>query len=150
MSMLTRLLSAVDRISDPKTVHAHCDIPCGVYDPEQARIEAESCYKMIQKYHDSDDEVFRARCIGVKEERADLAKHHIYVLWSDYFKPPHVEKFPDLHDVCWQAAKQCSEVKHTMDLDAAQKLLDLIDQIEEMWKATDGLANTRKGGRPSA
>jgi nickel superoxide dismutase len=150
MSMLTRLLSAVDRISDPKTVHAHCDIPCGVYDPEQARIEAESCYKMIQKYHDSDDEVFRARCIGVKEERADLAKHHIYVLWSDYFKPPHVEKFPDLHDVCWQAAKQCSEVKHTMDLDAAQKLLDLIDQIEEMWKATDGLANTRKDGRPSA
>jgi nickel superoxide dismutase len=149
MSLFSRLLTLTDRVSAPREVSAHCDIPCGVYDPEQARIEAESCLKMIQKYHDSDDEVFRARCIGVKEERADLAKHHIYVLWSDYFKPPHVEQFSDLHDVCWQAAKQCSAVKHTMDADAAQKLLDLIDRIEQMWKATGGLESTRANGRPS-
>jgi nickel superoxide dismutase len=149
MSLFSRLLTLADRVSAPREVSAHCDIPCGVYDPEQARIEAESCLKMIQKYHDSDDEVFRARCIGVKEERADLAKHHIYVLWSDYFKPPHVEQFSDLHDVCWQAAKQCSAVKHTMDADAAQKLLDLIDRIEQMWKATGGLESTRANGRPS-
>ena len=148
MSVFSRLLTMVDRLSAPLEVSAHCDIPCGVYDPEQARIEAESCLKMIQKYHDSDDEVFRARCIGVKEARADLAKHHIYVLWSDYFKPPHVEQFSDLHDVCWQAAKQCSAVKHTMDADAAQKLLDLIGRIEEMWKATGGLESTRVNGRP--
>ena len=149
MSVFSRLLTMVDRVSSPTEVSAHCDIPCGVYDPEQARIEAESCLKMIQKYHDSDDEIFRARCIGVKEARADLAKHHIYVLWSDYFKPPHVEQFSDLHDVCWQAAKQCSAVKHTMDADAAQKLLDLIGRIEEMWKATGGLESTRVNGRPS-
>ena len=149
MSVFSRLLTMVDRVSAPLEVSAHCDIPCGVYDPEQARIEAESCLKMIQKYHDSDDEVFRARCIGVKEARAELAKHHIYVLWSDYFKPPHVEQFSDLHDVCWQAAKQCSAVKHTMDADAAQKLLDLIDRIEQMWKATGGLDSTRVNGRPS-
>ena len=148
MSVVSRLLTMVDRVSAPLEVSAHCDVPCGVYDPEQARIEAESCLRMITKYHDSSDEVFRARCIGVKEERADLAKHHIYVLWSDYFKPPHVEQFPDLHDVCWQAAKQCSAVKHTMDADAAQKLLGLIDRIEEMWKATGGLEATRVNGRP--
>jgi nickel superoxide dismutase len=126
-----------------RVVDAHCDIPCGIYDPAQARIEAESCYNIIKKYNDSDDEVFRTRCITVKEERAELAKHHIDVLWSDYFKPEHLEKFPDLHQTFWQAAKQCSEVKHAMDLDAAQKLLDLVDQIEEMWKATGGPEKTR-------
>ncbi|MEO7119035.1 MAG: superoxide dismutase, Ni [Candidatus Limnocylindrales bacterium] len=126
-----------------RTVHAHCDIPCGVYDPAQARIEAESCYKIIQKYADSKDEVFRARCLVVKEERAEMTKHHIDVMWHDYFKPEHVEKFPDLHDTCWKASKQASEVKRTVDLDAAKKLLDLIDKIDKMWRETGGPATTR-------
>ena len=137
MNRLTRALA-------PRTVaHAHCDIPCGVYDPAQARIEAESCYKIIQKYADSTDALFRDRCIAVKEERAELVKHHIDVLWHDYFKPEHVEKFPNLHDVCWKAAKQASQVKRTVDLAEAQKLLDLIDQIDAMWRATGGPATTR-------
>ena len=128
----------------PRTVaHAHCDIPCGVYDPQQARIEAESCYKIIQKYTDSTDELFRARCIHVKEERAELAKHHIDVMWHDYFKPEHVEKFPDLHEVCWKASKQASAVKRTVDIAEAQKLLDLIDRIDQMWRATGGAETTR-------
>ena len=114
-----------------------------MYDPQQARIEAESCYKIIQKYNDSSDDLFRARCISVKEERAELAKHHIDVLWSDYFKPEHVEKFPDLQDVCWKAAKQASQVKRTVDLNEAQKLLDLIDKIDHMWRETGGPQTTR-------
>jgi nickel superoxide dismutase len=138
--MLSRVMEA---LAPRRTAHAHCDIPCGVYDPQQARIEAESCYKIIQKYHDSSDEVFRMRAIHVKEERAELAKHHIDVMWHDYFKPEHVEKFPDLHAVCWKAAKQASQVKRTVDLDEAQKLLDLIDKIDQMWRETNGPATTR-------
>jgi len=149
MRLAARLLALADRVSAPRPVSAHCDIPCGVYDPEQARIEAESCYKMIQKYADSDDEVFRQRCVLIKEQRAEIAKHHVYVLWSDYFKPEHLEAFPDLHTTCWQAAKQCSTVKRGMDLDAAQKLLDLINDIEKMWRDTGGLDTTRKAGRPT-
>ena len=126
-----------------RTVHAHCDIPCGIYDPEQARIEAESCLKILEKYEANSDELFRARCIVVKEERAELAKHHIDVMWHDYFKPEHVEKFPDLHDVCWKASKQASQVKRTVDLAEAQKLLDLIDQIDMMWRETGGPSTTR-------
>ena len=126
-----------------RSAHAHCDIPCGVYDPQQARIEAESCYRIIQKYHDSTDELFRARCIGVKEERAELAKHHIDVMWHDYFKPEHVEKFPDLHEVCWKAAKQASQVKRSLDIAEAQKLLDAIDKIDHMWRETGGATATR-------
>jgi nickel superoxide dismutase len=139
-SMLKRVLRI---IAPRRTVHAHCDIPCGVYDPQQARIEAESCYKIIQKYNDSQDELFRARCITVKEERAELTKHHIDVMWHDYFKPEHVEKFPDLHEVCWKASKQASQVKRTASIDEAQKLLDLIDRIDTMWRETGGPTTTR-------
>jgi nickel superoxide dismutase len=138
------MFSRLTRALAPRTTaHAHCDIPCGVYDPQQARIEAESCYKIIQKYADSTDDVFRARCLVVKEERAELTKHHIDVMWHDYFKPEHVEKFPDLHDVCWKASKQASQVKRTVDIDEAQKLLDLIDKIDHMWRETGGPASTR-------
>jgi nickel superoxide dismutase len=126
-----------------RTVYAHCDIPCGVYDPAQARIEAESCYKIMEKYHASSDEVFRQRCILVKEERAELTKHHLDVLWHDYFKPEHKEKFPNIHEVFWQAAKQCSKVKHTVDQKEAQKLLDLIDQVDDMWRKSGGPQTTR-------
>ncbi len=143
-------MSRLRRWLAPRAVaHAHCDIPCGVYDPQQARIEAESCYKIIQKYHDSSDDVFRTRCLAVKEERAELTKHHIDVLWHDYFRPEHVEKFPNLHETCWKASKQASQVKRTVDLAEAQKLLDLIDEIDRMWKETNGPASTRLHGRPS-
>ncbi len=138
--MLSRVL---DALRPTKTVHAHCDIPCGVYDPQQARIEAESCYKIVQKYTESTDDVFRARCLVVKEERAELTKHHIDVMWHDYFKPEHVEKFPDLHDTCWKASKQASQVKRTVDIAEAQKLLDLIDDIDMMWRETGGPSTTR-------
>jgi nickel superoxide dismutase len=134
----------LSRLIAPRRVaHAHCDIPCGIYDPAQARIEAESCYRIIEKYHTSEDPLFRARCIHVKEERAELTKHHIDVMWHDYFKPEHVEKYPDLHDVCWKASKQASAVKRTLDIAEAQKLLDLIDRIDEMWKGTGGQSATR-------
>jgi nickel superoxide dismutase len=140
MPMFSRLREA---LRPAQTVHAHCDIPCGVYDPQQARIEAESCYRIIEKYNGSEDSLFRARCIHVKEERAELAKHHIDVMWHDYFKPEHVEKFPDLHDVCWKASKQASQVKRTLDIAEAQKLLDLIDRIDMMWRETGGPKTTR-------
>jgi nickel superoxide dismutase len=148
MYLSTRLLALIDRFAPPETVHAHCDIPCGIYDPEQARIEAESCLKIAQKYADSDDPLFRDRCVTIKEERAELAKHHISVLWSDYFKPEHLDQFPNLHDTLWRALKQGSQVKRSMDPAEGQKLLDLIDEIDDMWKKTGGPDSTRVNGRP--
>jgi nickel superoxide dismutase len=130
-------------------VYAHCDIPCGIYDPEQARIEAESCYKIIGMYEASDDALFKARCIHVKEERAELVKHHLDVLWHDYFKPEHLGEYPDLHETFWKATKQASKVKQSLDLGAARELLSMIDTIDEMWKATGGLEKARVNGRPS-
>ena len=143
MSRLTRLLAP------SVTAQAHCDIPCGVYDPQQARIEAESCLRIIEKHDASDDKLFRARCIHVKEERAELVKHHLNVLWSDYFKPEHLEKHPGIHETFWKADKQASKVKQSLDIGAAKELLLMIDSIDEMWKATGGPEKTRVNGRPS-
>src|ERR1700748_1279888 len=79
-------------------VTAHCDLPCGVYDPAQARIEAESVKAIQEKYQGNDDPSFRARAIEIKEQRSDLVKHHLWVLWTDYFKPPHFEEYPERHE----------------------------------------------------
>ena len=143
MSSLTRWLA-------PKVVaRAHCDLPCGVYDPEQARIEAESVYKIIEKYAANEDATFRTRAIAIKEKQADLVKHHLDVLWHDYFKPEHLEKVPNLHEMFWNANKQVSKVKASTDLADAKKLLDQIDEIDAAWKATGGEEKTRVAGRPS-
>ena len=137
-------MSLRDWVFPTRVVDAHCDIPCGVYDPEQARIEAESCLKIIEKYHASNDEVFRQRCLFVKEERAELAKHHIDVLWSDWYKPEkHDAKNPQIKDIFKQAVTAGSKVKQTVDKAEAEKFLQLIDQIDEFWKANNGPAETR-------
>ena len=82
MRIADHLLALVDRVSPPAVVHAHCDLPCGVYDPAQARIEAESVKATIEKANASDDESFKIRAAIIKEERADLVKHHLWVLWT--------------------------------------------------------------------
>ena len=133
----------------PRVAHAHCDLPCGIYDPEQARIEAESCYRILQKAQDrSADETFRTRALVIKEERADLVKHHLDVLWHDYFKPEHLEKVPQLHELFWKTAQQVSKVKASTDPADARQLLAMIDQIDEAWHQTGGPATTRVAGRP--
>jgi len=124
-----------------RTAHAHCDLFCGVYDPAQARIEAESVLKAAQKYHGSDDEVFRARCISIKESQAEEVKHHLSVLWTDFFKPHHVEAFPDLHDMFWKAIKAAGDAKKSMDPAVAEDLIARIDAIADVFWQTEESKN---------
>jgi len=119
-----------------RVVHAHCDLPCGVYDPAQARIEAESVKQIQEKYQGSDDPVFRDRAILIKEERADLVKHHLWVLWTDYFKPEHAQKYSNLNDLFWQATKEAGASKKSQDPAQGQKLLDQIDEIAKIFWET--------------
>ena len=119
-----------------RSVHAHCDLPCGVYDQAQARIEAESVKACQEKYQGSDDPVFRERAVGIKEERANMVKEHLWVLWTDYFKPEHVEKFPDLHDKFWKTTKLAGEAKKSEDPAQGQQLLDAIDEIAKVFWET--------------
>src|SRR5665213_4162590 len=112
------------RILTPKTVvHAHCDLPCGVYDPAQARIEAESVKAIVEKYQANEDPAFRTRALIIKEQRAELVEHHLWVLWTDYFKPNHLEAHPELHTLFWKATKTAGECKKTNDPAVADDLL---------------------------
>lgn len=118
-----------------KPVYAHCDLPCGVYDPAQARIEAQSVLAIQEKYQSLNEEG-KIRSLFIKEQRAELVKQHLWVLWTDYFKPEHLEKYPDLHDKFWKATKQAGECKHHSEPQEGKKLLQMIDEIAEIFWAT--------------
>ena len=132
MRLLIRLLA-------PKSVaHAHCDLPCGVYDPAQARIEAESVKAIAEKYAANTDSEFRARAILIKEKRAELVKHHLWVLWTDYFKPSHFEQYPQLHQRFNEATKLAGAAgrKGSTGVAKADELVAKIDEISKIFRET--------------
>ncbi len=136
MRIAEHLLATLDRLAPPATAHAHCDLPCGVYDPAQARIEAESIKGIVTKFNDSDDPDFKIRAILIKEERAELVKHHLWVLWTDYFKPEHVKKYPQLHELFWNATKKAGDTKKSTDVKVADELLAQIAEIDKIFWET--------------
>ena len=115
----------------PVTVHAHCDVPCGIYDPSGAVIAAKTVARMVELITQAEiggptDHAARnklVRCIAVKEEHAEKVKHEVQVIWSDYFKPEHLAKFPDLHDQVWKLLKLASKNKQNVDAAAAAELV---------------------------
>ena len=132
----------LERLLAPKViVHAHCDLPCGVYDPAQARIEAESVKAICEKYQANSDPTFRTRAIDIKEQRSELVKHHLWVLWTDYFKPPHFEKYPQLNQLFNDATKLAGAggTKGSTDPATADQLLGKIDEISKIfWETKQG------------
>lgn len=134
--MITALFKKLANLLTENIAYAHCDLPCGVYDPSQARVEAKSILNAMQKYNTSTDEVFKIRAILIKEERAELVKRHLWVLWTDYFKEEHLKDFPNLHDLFWRATKLAGQTKKSTNPEDAQKLLSLIDEIDVIFKKT--------------
>ena len=127
---------------------AHCDGPCGVYDPASTRVAAEAVLSMTKKLlaleapaHDDKDAMVAyhntfSRYVAIKEEQAHIAKSELLVLWTDYFKPQHLEDFPKLHETFWNAAKLCSACKVQVSLEQATALMDAVKAIHEMfWKS---------------
>jgi superoxide dismutase, Ni len=133
------MLNLLEKLIKPaQTVYAHCDLPCGVYDPAQAKIEAQSVKACMEKYAASSDNDFKARAVAIKEERSELVKHHLWVLWTDYFKPNHFEAYPQLHVLFNEATKLAGAggSKGTNEVAVAEKLLSKIDEIAEIFWAT--------------
>ena len=127
------------RLLEPKTTaYAHCDLPCGVYDPAQARIEAESVKAIAEKYQANSDPEFRTRAVLIKEQRSELVKHHLWVLWTDYFKAPHFEKYPQLNTLFNEATKLAGAggTKGSVDVAVADQLLAKIEEISKIFWET--------------
>ena len=128
-----------------RPAHAHCDIPCGIYDPISAKIAAQTVQKMVMRIEALDSTEGTAnsnslsRYITVKEEHADLVKHEVDILWHDYFKPEHLEAYPDLHTTVWNATKLASANKQNVDADSAASLVAAVDEIAEIFWATKGV-----------
>lgn len=124
-----------------KPVYAHCDVPCGIYETDTMTHAADTCKRMIEKMPvlegldkiDSNTLNTATRCITTKEKHAQKCKDQLYLLWSDYFKPEHLEKFPDLHDKFWQAAKQCGIVKQHNSVVDCDKLIEMVRDISQMF-----------------
>ncbi|MEI6136442.1 MAG: superoxide dismutase, Ni [Chloroflexota bacterium] len=131
-------------IRPTRVASAHCDLPCGIYDPAQARIEAESVRAIQERYQNAENmkgatqtlEDYRARALSIKEQRADMVKHHLWVLWTDYFTPAHLEKYPQLHDSFWKATKLAGAAKKAQDPAQGQQLLDAIAEIDKIFWET--------------
>lgn len=137
-----KLLPALSLFS-LKTVYAHCDVPCGIYDPKSAQIAAATVLKMVQiiKGIDQasktlDDRNTLIRAIWTKEEHARKCKEEILILWTDYFKPEHFEKYTDLTDKVLVACKLCSYNKQYVDEDKAQELIKAVDKIADIFAET--------------
>ena len=148
--MLRKIAEKIQTNAPATEVAAHCDGPCGVYDPASVRIAAEAAFSMTKKIlalevpAAGDAAAWAAynntmsRYIAIKEEQAHLAKTELLVLWTDYFKPPHLEKYPDLHTTFWKAAKLCSTVKVEVNLEHAQEMMDAVKGIHELfWASKD-------------
>lgn len=158
MNFVSPLIRLIDRVAPPETVSAHCDIPCGIYDPHTAQIAALTVVRMnqliegLQRPGPSTPDAEQrtalnsaSRYIKTKEEHAELCKREIDILWHDYFRPEHVEKYPDLHTIVWNANKLASRNKQNVDMQAAQDLLAATQRIAEIFWETKGVA-TRKAG----
>ena len=148
--MLNKALELISKNKDVAEVSAHCDGPCGVYDPSSIRIAAEAAVSMTKKIlalsvPDTTNGAAMAsylntlsRYVAIKEEQAQLAKDEILVLWTDYFKPHHLEAHPDLHTTFWQAAKLCSSVKVEVSAQHAAELMEAVENIHNLFWATKG------------
>lgn len=137
------MLILLTKILPTKIAFAHCDVPCGIYDPKASQIAAATVLKMVQliKELPSDNPTVDnrnkfVRCVKTKEEHAQKCKEELLILWTDYFKPEHLDKFPDLHTKFWNAAKLCSKNKQTVDESLAQELVKSVDEIAEIFTKT--------------
>ena len=141
MSFATNVTRLLDRMLPISDVHAHCDIPCGIYDPHAALEAAQTVIRMtelIQSLDLSDPASGHAlaRYTLVKEEHGKKAKDDILIIWTDYFKPEHLEANPDLHTLVWEACKLGSQAKQNVDMDAAVAFKAAIDKIGHIFWET--------------
>ena len=150
--MIYSLLQALDEKFGFGRAQAHCDIPCGIYDPITAQIAALTVVRMMDliaaleggedkgktEYHNS-----ISRCIAVKEEHAEKAKHEVRVIWGDYIKPEHVAKHPELHDLVFEIMKLGSKVRQTADRAAGAEFVESINKFAGIFWDTKGVAARR-------
>lgn len=143
MSFAKRILETIDAIKPFEIAYAHCDVPCGIYDPHDMQMAAHTVIRMDSLIADlmqgggtsAEDRNRLVRLVQTKEEHAEKCKHEVAVLWGDYFKPDHLKDFPELHELVWNTLKLAGKSKQGTDIKAAEDLLANTQKIAEIfWK----------------
>ena len=149
------ITSTIERLLPVRQASAHCDIPCGIYDPISAKIAAQTVQKMVLRIEAAgpansiSEANTLARYVAVKEEHAELCKHELRVLWADY-------AWPNVHanlvtSKINRALKLASQCKQTVSMENAKALVDAVDDIATTFWSTKGetysdpLADVRYG-----
>ena len=152
---LNRPFALLNRLFPAEEAHAHCDIPCGIYDPHLAQIAAQTVVRMNQlieglgehgagkKEHDAFINSM-SRYIAVKEEHAELCKREVRIIWGDYFKPEHLEKYPELHSTVWKIMKLASKNRQEVSMEAAQELLAEVQKFAVIFWDSKGVSTKRQ------
>ena len=148
-------LQLLVKIFPSEIAYAHCDIPCGIYDPHAAQMAAHTVIRMTILLNDlqaPDKMPFSerkkmihqiSRLTRVKEEHAEIVKHEIRVLWGDYFKEEHLKAYPNLHALVFKIMKTASKARQEINIDAANELLENVQKIAEIFYKTKGVRPMR-------
>ena len=156
MRIAHRILSILDKASPARIAEAHCDIPCGIYDPYHAQLAAHTVIRMVNLINElkissmdapiEERKVFihqLSRYTAVKEEHAEVVKKEVRILWGDYFKPEHVQQYPELHELVWKIMKLGSKARQEVNMDAAKELLEAVQKIAVIFWKSKGMDTTR-------
>lgn len=156
MQIAYKIFSAIDKIFPFKIARAHCDIPCGIYDPHHAQLAAHTIIRMVNLISElppitpqmTPEQRMEAlnkmqRYVSVKEQHAEILKNEVRILWGDYFKPEHLQKFPELHDLVWKTLKLASKARQEINLAASEELLENANKIAEIFWETKELETFR-------
>lgn len=141
----------------PEVVHAHCDVPCGIYDPHEAIVAAQTCVRMMDLIGElpmtaADPETRNkfVRYVNTKEVHAERVKQEVRIIWGDYFKDEHLKVAPDLHALVWKIMKQGGKVRQSTDKQAALDLLDSVNKFAEVfWKTKEKATHIVEAPNPT-
>lgn len=151
--MLHKAVSIIERFTNIQDVHAHCDIPCKIYDPSTAIIAALSVVRMMdillettqkEDSHPLQTQNTISRCIAIKEMEASKVKLEIHTIWGDYIKDRQVQKHPKVHDIVHQIMVIASTCKQRVDREAGEELVDLVNQFADIFWSTKNIETVRK------
>ncbi len=150
-SLTNRVLSRLDKAFGFDVAHAHCDIPCGIYDPHMAQLAAHTVIRMdmliadLAKSNamDAESRNKMIRYTVVKEQHAEICKSEIRVLWGDYFKPEHVQAHPELHGLVWDTLKLASKARQSANIVDGEALLANVEKIAEIFWKTKNVQTKR-------
>lgn len=147
--MIKRILRSFDKAFPPQNIYAHCDIPCGIYDPHLAQLAAHTIIRMTNLINELPEEASKERAhkltrlTMVKEEHAELVKKEVQVIWGDYFKSEHLEKYPNLHSLVFDIMKLASKARQEINLEESQQLLAKVQEFSEIFFKTKGVEPVR-------